>query len=114
MVTLRIQHSVPTFDAWKRAFDADPVDRRRAAELVACLIAYTVDAQGHVRPQSTFRGFEEHSFGQKKRASLFATAKVLSVLAPFTDLAGDVADVDVLTLTSSKGGTGTAVGPRTR
>lgn len=28
MVTLRIQHSVPTFDAWKRAFDADPVDRK--------------------------------------------------------------------------------------
>ena len=28
MVTLRIQHSVPTFDSWKRAFDADPVDRK--------------------------------------------------------------------------------------
>lgn len=28
MVTLRIQHAVPSFDAWKRAFDADPVDRR--------------------------------------------------------------------------------------
>ena len=80
----------------------------------ACLIAYTMDAQGRVRPQSTFRGFEDHSFGQKKQASLFATAKVLSVLAPFTDLADDVADVDVLTLTSSKGGTGTVVGPRTR
>ncbi|MBI3205741.1 MAG: hypothetical protein HYZ29_29660 [Myxococcales bacterium] len=28
MVTLRIQHSVPTFDSWKRAFDADPVGRK--------------------------------------------------------------------------------------
>jgi len=28
MVTLRIQHSVPTFDSWKRAFDADPIDRK--------------------------------------------------------------------------------------
>lgn len=28
MPTLRIQHSVPAFDAWKRAFDGDPVDRR--------------------------------------------------------------------------------------
>lgn len=28
MVTLRIQHPVPAFDAWKRAFDADPVDRK--------------------------------------------------------------------------------------
>ncbi len=28
MPTLRIQHSVPTFDAWKRAFDSDPLDRK--------------------------------------------------------------------------------------
>jgi hypothetical protein len=28
MVTLRIQHSVPAFDSWKRAFDADPLDRK--------------------------------------------------------------------------------------
>jgi hypothetical protein len=93
---------------------ADPADRRRMAELVACLIAYTMDAQGRVRPQSTFRGFEEHSFGQKKVASPFATAKVLSVLAPLTGLAADVAGVDVLALTSAKGGRGTAQPSRTR
>jgi hypothetical protein len=28
MPILRIQHSVPDFDGWKRAFDADPVDRK--------------------------------------------------------------------------------------
>ena len=28
MPTLRIQHAVPTFDAWKRAFESDPVDRK--------------------------------------------------------------------------------------
>jgi len=27
MTVLRIQHAVPNFDAWKRAFDADPMDR---------------------------------------------------------------------------------------
>jgi hypothetical protein len=27
MVTLRIEHSVVSFDDWKRAFDNDPVDR---------------------------------------------------------------------------------------
>jgi hypothetical protein len=26
--TLRIEHPVPDYDNWKRAFDADPVDRR--------------------------------------------------------------------------------------
>ena len=25
---LRIQHSVPNFDGWKRAFDNDPIDRK--------------------------------------------------------------------------------------
>jgi hypothetical protein len=28
MPTLRIEHSVPDFDGWKRAFDSDPVDRK--------------------------------------------------------------------------------------
>ncbi len=84
-----------------------PSTAGRSTELVACLIAYTMDAHGRVRPQSTFRGFEDFSFGQKKQASPFATAKVLSVLAGFSELAEDVAVVDVLTLTSSKGGSGT-------
>ncbi len=28
MPMLRIQHAVPQFEGWKRAFDADPMDRR--------------------------------------------------------------------------------------
>jgi hypothetical protein len=28
MPTLRIQHSVPHFEGWKRAFDSDPADRK--------------------------------------------------------------------------------------
>ena len=30
MVVLRIQHAVPDFDGWLRAFHADPVDRKGA------------------------------------------------------------------------------------
>lgn len=30
MPILHIQHSVPDFDGWKRAFDSDPVDRKGA------------------------------------------------------------------------------------
>jgi len=26
--TLRIQHSVPSFEGWKRVFDSDPADRK--------------------------------------------------------------------------------------
>jgi len=28
MPTLRLEHSVPNFEKWKQAFDADPVDRK--------------------------------------------------------------------------------------
>ena len=30
MPILRIEHSVPDFDGWKRAFDRDPVDRKKS------------------------------------------------------------------------------------
>jgi hypothetical protein len=30
MVVLRIEHAVPDFAGWKRAFDGDPVGRRRS------------------------------------------------------------------------------------
>lgn len=30
MPTLRIQHAVPAFDAWKQAFESDPIDRKGA------------------------------------------------------------------------------------
>jgi hypothetical protein len=46
--------------------------------------------------------------------SAFATAKVLSVLAPYAELAEEISAIDVLTLSSSKGGSGTVVAPRTR
>jgi hypothetical protein len=30
MPTLRIEHPVPNFDAWKKAFDSDPAGRRQS------------------------------------------------------------------------------------
>lgn len=85
-------------------------ERRSLAELAACLIAYNLD-EGRVVPRSTSRGFEGHSFGQKKQPSAWATAMVLIVLHRVDDLAGDVRAVDVAALGSSKGGAGLAVPP---
>ena len=92
--------------------DADPDDRLSMAELTACLIAYNTDDDGRVVPRSTFRGFEQHSFGQKKQPSAFATAMLLTALHRLDDLAPDAAAVDVTTLTSSKGGSGRALPPQ--
>jgi hypothetical protein len=30
MTTLRIEHPVPDYDAWKQVFDKDPVDRQKS------------------------------------------------------------------------------------
>jgi hypothetical protein len=92
---------------------ADAADRRALAELLACLVAYGVGPSGTVTARSTFRGFEDWSFGQKKHPSPFATARVLTTLTRFDELAGDAAAVDVTALGSSKGGRGTAVPPPT-
>lgn len=102
--------------------DSLTADVRVLAEIAACLIAYNVDpATGTVRPRSCYQGFEEFSFGQKKRPSPYATARVLVALSRLgtkgsvahggVDLAQAIAAVDVLTLTSSKGGAGTALAP---
>ena len=92
---------------------ARAADRRAVAELCACLIAYAVSPDGTVTPRSCYKGFEQHSFGQKKRPSPFATARVLAVLAPFADLAPDVRAVDPRALGSAKGGTGAPLPPKT-
>ena len=30
MTVLRIEHKVPNFDGWKKAFDSDPIDRKQS------------------------------------------------------------------------------------
>lgn len=97
--------------AW-RDQDVRDEDRRAVAELIACLVAYNVGVDGTVTPRSCMRGFEGHSFGQKRLPSAFATARVAAVVRPFACLAEEVRAVDVAALDSSKGGTGTPRPPR--
>ena len=47
MTTLRIEHSVADFDAWKRAFDGDPAGRERAG-VRSYRILRPVDDRGYV------------------------------------------------------------------
>ena len=90
---------------------ADPADRRTLAEIAACAIAYNFDERGRLVPRSCFKGFEHHSFGQKKLPSAFATARTVVALKRIEALASEIAMVDVLALGSSKGGKGTALAP---
>lgn len=92
--------------------DAQDADRRSLAELAACLLAYNVRADGKSVPLSTYKGFETHSFGQKKRPSAWATAMVAVAVRRFDGLTDEIAGVDVLSLGSSKGGTGRPLPPK--
>ena len=92
--------------------DARDDDREALAELAACLIAYNIDPDGRVTPRRTYRGFERFSFGQKTDPSPFATARTLAALVPLADLADEIAAVEIETLPSSKGGSGTAMPPK--
>jgi len=92
---------------------AKPEDRRGIAELAACLVAYNIGTGGLVVPRSCFQGFDGFSFGQKKSPSAFATARLCILLRRLDALAGDIAAVDVRTLSSSKGGKGISIPPLT-
>ncbi len=98
-------------DLWEDE-TALPEDRKSLAEMLACLVAYNFDAKGCVTPKSCYRGFESFSFGQKKHPSPFATASLCFVLRRFGTLADEVRNVDVLALTSSRGGSGKALPPK--
>ncbi|MBU4555684.1 MAG: winged helix DNA-binding domain-containing protein [Actinobacteria bacterium] len=91
---------------------AQESDRVALTEMLACLIAYNFDPDGRVTPRRTYKGFEGFSFGSKKGPSPFATALSLAALAPFSELAEETLAIDVTTLASSKGGSGTAVPPK--
>lgn len=91
--------------------EAREEDRRAVAELAACLIAYNTDSQGRVKPRRVHRGYERFSFADKSAASPFATARVLAALVRVADLAEEIAAVDVESLASSTGGSGTVLPP---
>ncbi len=105
-----VLRTVQTLGAYPAAWSgpaATPEDRRAMAELAACLVAYNVGADGTVTPRSAMRGFDAWSFGQKKLPSPYATARVAAVLRLLGGIADAIRAVDVTTLASSKGGSGT-------
>ncbi len=93
-------------EVWR---DGDHEDRRSAAELLACLVAYNVDAEGRVVPHSCYRGFD--GIWPKARPSFIATAMVASLVSRYSAIAFDAAAIDVTILGSSKGGLGVARPP---
>ncbi|MDP2872837.1 MAG: hypothetical protein Q8P31_09925 [Bacillota bacterium] len=74
--------------------------------------AYQGFPKTDICPQVTVEALESFSWGQKKAPSPFATALLCVVLRRLEALAGEIAEVGVLQLPSSKGGSGRAAPPR--
>lgn len=87
---------------WQELLPADPLPWLQESD----------EPDGTVTPRSIRKGFESFSFGQKKRPSAWATARVCTVLRRVDVLADEIAVVDVFSLSSSKGGAGVARSPR--
>ena len=43
MTVLQIEHKVPDYEAWKKAFDSDPIDRRRSGVKSYCIYRPATD-----------------------------------------------------------------------
>jgi hypothetical protein len=108
---LWVLETVGRYPGLWRGSTARAEDRLALAEMAACLVAYNFE-DDHVTPRRTYKGFERYSFGQKAKPSPFATARSLVALARLADLADEIAAVDVLSLPSSKGGTGSPLPPK--
>lgn len=91
---------------------ADPKATRAVAELAACLVAYNFGPDGKVTPRSCYKGFEGFSFGRKKEPSAFATARLCAILKRFDAIIPLISEIDPLTLSGSKGGTGRVIPPK--
>lgn len=91
--------------------DVDPSDRSAMAEIAACLLAYTVSADGQVTPFSVYQGFGKHTFGQKKRPSDVAAAFTAVALDRVEPLWRDIEAIDVAALPGSGPGGSAATPP---
>lgn len=58
MVTLHIEHAVPDFEAWKKAFDADPLQRRNSG-VRRYRVLRPIDDPGFVMVQLEFDTAEQ-------------------------------------------------------
>ena len=58
MTTLRIEHKVPDYDGWKKAFDSDPVGRERSG-VRRYSILRGIDDPNHVMIDLEFDSQEE-------------------------------------------------------
>ncbi len=61
-------------------------DRQSTIEIVQAL-AGNFGPDGFVTPRSCYKGFEEYSFGQKKKPSPWATARTCGILRTFSSVA---------------------------
>jgi hypothetical protein len=68
--------------------NASVIDKESTTEIVQAL-ANTFGPDGMVTPRSCYKGFEAYSFGQKKKPSPWATARLCGLLRTFSSAAGN-------------------------
>lgn len=78
-----VLESLAAYPSVWRGKSALAEDQKSTAEIVRAL-ATTLGPDGMVTPRSCYQGFESYSFGQKRRPSPWATARVCGLLRSFS------------------------------
>ena len=76
MHILRVEHGVPDFDAWKRAFDSDPVGRQEGG-VRRYRILRPVDDPGHVLIDLEFDSASEAEAFHERLRELWGRVDVM-------------------------------------
>lgn len=76
MVVLRVEHRVDSYEAWKQAFDADPLDRRGSG-VTGYRILRSVDDPNLVAIDLELRSADEAAVMKLKLAELWTRVDVM-------------------------------------
>jgi len=81
MLTVRIEHAVRDFAAWKQVFDADPLQRKESGVL-GYRIQRPIDDDGHALLDLQFGDRDSAETFVERLAVLWASPQAAAVLGP--------------------------------
>jgi hypothetical protein len=94
MVVLQIQHKIPDFDRWKKAFYDDPIDRKKSG-VRHYRIFRPVDDPNYVIIDLEFYGMEEANSALAALQQLWGQVEGKIMMSPQTRMLNLVEAVDV-------------------
>ena len=94
MIVLQIEHAVPNFEGWKKAFENDPIDRRKAG-VRRYRILRPVDNPNYVIIDLEFDNLKQTEEALAALQNLWGKVEGKVMMNPQTRILGLVEAIDV-------------------